>query len=152
MDTTSDTPRVVVGYDGSEHARTALGVAAEEARRRGARLDVVTAWTAPVVFAGMEVLPPPRSDYREAANELVQRAVGELPTDVQAEGIAVEGSPAASLVDAARGAALLVVGSRGRGGFAGLVLGSTSHQVTAHASCPVLVVPTGSASTRADAA
>lgn len=143
MTTASTTPRIVVGVDGSDHARGALDVAVEEARRRDARLEVVHAWTAPVVLSGMEVLPPPRADYREAAQALVRRVVRDLPDDVVVDPIAVEGSAAASLMDAARGADLLVVGSRGRGGFAGLVLGSTSHQVTSHADCPVLVVPAG---------
>lgn len=138
----TDTPRIVVGIDGSEHSRAALDVAVDEARRRGAGLDVIHAWTTPLVFAGMDAAPPPRSEWRAAAHELLDQVLGPVPDDVKVVRRVVEGSVAATLIEASRDADLLVVGSRGRGGFAGLLLGSTSHQVTAHAACPVLVVPT----------
>lgn len=150
--TDADAPRIVVGIDGSDHSLAALNVAVEEARRRGARLEVIHAWTALALFAGMDYAPPPRSEYRAAAHELLDRAVRDLPDDVDVVCRAVEGSIAGTLIEASHHADLLVVGSRGRGGFAGLVLGSTSHQVTAHATCPVLVVPAGThQGARADA-
>ncbi len=137
------TPQIVVGIDGSDHSLAALDVAVREARLRGARLEVVHAWTATAVFAGMEVAPPPRSEFRAAANQLLDQVVRDIPDDVEVVCRALEGGVASTLIDASHDADLLVVGSRGRGGFAGLVLGSTSHQVTAHADCPVLVVPAG---------
>lgn len=139
----SDTSRIVVGIDGSDHSLAALAVAIEEARRRGAQVEVVHAWTAPVMFAGMDYAPPPRSEFRAAAQSVLDEALRELPNDVGIVSRTVEGGIAEGLLEASRDADLLVVGSRGRGGFVGLVLGSTSHQVTAHAACPVLVVPAG---------
>lgn len=72
---------------------------------------------------------------------LLQRELAHVPDDVVVQPVVVEGPAARALLETARGADLLVVGSRGRGGFLGLLLGSTSHQVVTHASCPVVVVP-----------
>lgn len=136
------TRRVVVGVDGSPHSQAALHAAVQEARRLGARLEVLHAWTAPIVMAPMGAVPPwPRMVHRDLADEVLEHAVADLPDDVEVVPCAVEGHAASALVEASTGADLLVVGSRGRGGFAGLVLGSTSHQAAAHARCPVLVLP-----------
>ena len=140
--------RVVVGVDGSENSRRALAWALDEARVRNACLDVVHAWEPPLVV-GFGTLPSGGatlggSPYEEQATLLLDRMIAaasteELPFPVDA--IAVHGSAARALLETAKGADLIVVGSRGRGGFAGLLLGSVSQQVVQHAPCPVVVVP-----------
>ena len=127
--------------DGSEAAREALQWAVDEARRRDATVQAVYAWHQPVVsacgFIG-EMDP-----FKEEAQHLLDAAVD----GVDATGIApverklVTGGAAQALIRAAKGAALLVVGSRGRGGFSGLLLGSVSQQIAQHAPCPVVILP-----------
>jgi nucleotide-binding universal stress UspA family protein len=137
---------VVVGVDGSEQSRQALEFAAEDARRRGASLRVVTAYDATegewlVAHGG----PPLDADARHT---VVDNAVDAIVTEVLGAGAAVPsvqvsvlpGPAAAVLVREAAGADLLVVGSRGLGGFRGLALGSVSQQCVLHAPCPVTVV------------
>ena len=137
---------IVVGVDGSRHAQAALVRAADEARSRGARLRVVTAWHLPALayagaFGSAAALDP--RGFEEAARVTLAQAVGALGP--AAEGLEIEtrlrkGHPADVLVEEASGADLLVVGSRGLGGFAALLLGSVSHQCAQHARCPVLIV------------
>ena len=133
--------RVVVGVDGSEHAATALGWAVEEARLRGASLEVVHAWEVPYAAEFTFVGDAYDAAQRSAAAvvEEMLDAAGLVPDDVVCT--VVHGSPVITLTEAAAGADLVVVGSRGRGGFAGLLLGSVSHQVARHAESPVVVVP-----------
>ena len=138
--------RIVVGVDGSEPAVRALGWAIEEARLRGTPLLVVSAWHVPAAVYGPSGFVPPVSEsidqtFREVAAEAAEEAAGrareagvEVETDVR------EGHPAEILVEAAQDADLLVVGSRGHGGFAGLLLGSVSGQCAHHAPCPLVVV------------
>lgn len=136
--------RIVVGVDGSPAAARALRFALEEARRRDAQVDAVLAYQQPMSYAGFEgvVIPPvPHEQVEKGARSELEDAVGSVPDDVRVELIVAEGPSAAVLLDTARGADLLVVGSRGRGGFMGLLLGSTSQQVISHAPCPVVVVP-----------
>lgn len=136
--------RIVVGVDGSPHARRAWEAAVEEARLRDAELEAVHVYSDLVPYAGLDfgVVPPPTTTEMVASSrQLLEEAVGEFPDDLDVALTPVEGHAARALLDAARGAQLLVVGSRGRGGFRGLLLGSTSHAVLAHAPCPVLVVP-----------
>ena len=138
--------RIVVGVDGSANSRAALEFAANEAERRGARLDVVMAWHLPYV-SGVEVWMPTahfdngaiETGYRGQLDTLIAGA--DVPASVVVEPILVEGPSSSSLLSAAEGASLLVVGRRGRGGFLGLLLGSVSLQVAAHAPCPVVIVP-----------
>jgi nucleotide-binding universal stress UspA family protein len=136
---------IVVGVDGSEGANAALRFAIEEAALRGARLRVVCAWElSALAYSGDyppadEILDRPRRRAEETAGEAVAVALREAPS-VECEGTALEGQPASVLLEQARGASLLVVGNRGRGGFASLLLGSVSQQVVHHASCPVVVV------------
>ncbi len=136
--------RIVVGVDGSGHSRRALQYAVEEARRRNASIEVVHAYRLPVYWGAPEfsgpVPPPTPEEVEREANELVDRMIGHAPSDVQVTSVVVPGAPASTLLEIAEGADLLVVGSRGRGGFRGLLLGSTGHQVIAHAPCPVVVV------------
>jgi nucleotide-binding universal stress UspA family protein len=140
--------RIVVGVDGSQESLAALRWAGEEARIRGATIVAVTAWentnvTSMAMPGGL--LPPDLSaELRGGAEEMQQKAVTEAGLDPAAvETAVVEGGAAWVLLEAARGADLLVVGSRGIGGFKELVLGSVSQQVAHHAGCPVVIVRDG---------
>ena len=138
--------RIVVGVDGSDQSRRVLQFAVEEARRRGDPLLVVHAYTVPVYWGvpefGAVVPPQPPEEAVADAEALLERIMADLPDDVDVERLVTQGPASAVLLEAAEGADLLVVGSRGHGGFVGLLLGSTSHQVVTHAPCPVVVVPT----------
>jgi nucleotide-binding universal stress UspA family protein len=137
---------VVVGVDGSESSRWALAWAVEEARGHRARLTVVMAWTPP---------PPPvgpgygslrgyeEADFEAVAERQLTGAVAAVvgdDADIVVERVLVEGPAAPRLIDASAEADLVVVGSRGHGGFTGMLLGSVSNHVVAHAHCPVVVV------------
>lgn len=138
--------RIVVGVDGSEGARRALEWAVEEAKLRGARLEVIHAWHYPYVPTGPfapTALPALEAFEIDARAELDRAAEG-LEThglEVPVEQALVCDGAAHALIDASKGADLLVVGSRGRGGFAGLLLGSVSQAVAEHALCPVVIIP-----------
>lgn len=138
------TGRIVVGVDGSPHSRRALAHAVTEARLRDATVEAVYAYAPPVYWSAPEfgvLIPRPDSEVAEDARVLLDRELAEVPDDVVVERVVLEGPAARALLETARGADLLVVGSRGRGGFLGLLLGSTSHQVVTHTECPVVVVP-----------
>ena len=139
---------IVVGVDHSEGARAALRFALEEAKLRQARLRVVHAWQYGYIGAtGVEgAYPALGGDIKElrdgaesALEETLRQSIPETGT-VGIERRVVEGRPAAVLVDESEGADLLVVGSRGHGGFTGLLLGSVSQQCAHHATCPVVIV------------
>ena len=137
--------RIVVGIDGSDPSRRALRWAVAEARLRGAVVVAVHAWSIPYVggypYAAPDLHP---DELARAARQELDAVVDAADTSGLAapvERLAVEGAAARALLDVAKDAHLLVVGSRGRGGFAGLLLGSTSQQVCHHATCPVVVVP-----------
>jgi nucleotide-binding universal stress UspA family protein len=140
-DAGSEHDRVVVGVDGSESSAHALGWAVEEARLRGAQLEVVHAWEVPYAAEFTFVGDAYDATQRSAVHIVDQMLVsaGLEPDDV--ERTVVQSSPVLALTDAAARADVVVVGSRGRGGFTGLLLGSVSHQVTRHADSPVVVVP-----------
>ena len=135
--------RIVVGVDGSETARDALQWAVDEARQRNATVEAIYVWHQPFAtgFAEMGEL-----DIEQFARD-AQQILDAVVDSVDAAGIApverklVTGGAASALVAEAKGAALLVVGSRGRGGFTGLLLGSVSQQVAHHAPCPVVIIP-----------
>ena len=136
---------VVVGVDGSPNSVRALRVAMQEARWRGLGVRAVCVWGHPVQYrmAGPEFAINPATlerSAREALDDAIAAAFGDDTDLAPIERTIVNGSPAESLISASRAADLLVVGSRGRGGFAGLLLGSVSSQVVRHAHCPVLVV------------
>jgi len=147
----SSEPPIVVGVDGSDSSRRALAWAMQEGRARGRPVRAVTAWQLPMIGGGLGWAGPVPADAIEqtaqaeeaAARERLEEAVAEeamasgLP---RPEIVVAEGAPAANLIRQAQGAALLVVGSRGRGGFAGLLLGSVSQQCAQHAPCPVVIV------------
>lgn len=137
-------PIVVVGVDGSEQARMASLVAAEEARSRGLALRVICS-VAP--FSGsLSWVPAPVDREALHADLAVQLTAGQqwlkshFP-DVEIHVDLVDGSPAEVLIEASATSELLVVGTRGRGGFTGMLVGSTSQGVLHHARGPVLVVP-----------
>jgi nucleotide-binding universal stress UspA family protein len=137
---------VVVGVDGSAESQVALRRAAEEAVAHELDLHVVRAWTitkAPHPASRKHGYVPSYSEFEAVVREEVDREVTEAlgakpPCTVHVH--PVRGSAAKKLIEASKSAGLMVVGSRGLGGFAGLVLGSTSEQVVRHAKCPVLVV------------
>lgn len=136
---------IVVGVDGSDHARRALAWAATEARLRGARLVAVHAWHVPATTYSTYTVPliEPETLHR-AAEETLTAATAAEDTDrmgITLEQRVVEGPAAQVLLHEAEDAGLLVVGSRGLGGFTGLLLGSVSQQVVHHARCPVVIVP-----------
>lgn len=147
--------RIVVGVDGSEGSRQALLWAAEEATLRGASLEVICtyehhlSWQAYGGDEGMSAaaVEAMRAEIESAAREaarhaqaLVDRMVEEVDGP-EVSGTAVESSrPAQTLVEHSKGADLLVVGSRGRGGFKSLMLGSVSQQCAQHAECPVTII------------
>jgi nucleotide-binding universal stress UspA family protein len=137
--------RIVVGIDGSDTSRQALAWAVREAGTHGGRVEAVTTWHLPYpemypygVAAGED-----KELHERQAREVLDGVVDGTDTAGLAEPverIVACGHPASTLVDMAKGADLLVVGSRGRGGFAGLLLGSVSTYCVHHAACPVLVV------------
>lgn len=138
---------IVVGVDHSPGARAALRFAEEEARFRGATIHAVHAWQYGYVgYVGLEgSVPSVGADIeqlRTAAEAALEASVREaLPdTEVEIKLQAIQGTPAGVLVEESRDADLLVVGSRGHGGFVGLLLGSVSQQCAHHAACPVVVV------------
>jgi len=135
---------IVVGVDGSDQSKEALRWALDEARLRDASVRVVYAWLAqPVLVPGSPVVAADWQLLRRSAEEFVEDVVDqavESSTDVEVTAVAAHGTPADVLVQASRGADLLVVGSRGHGGFAGLLLGSVSQQCVHHATCPVVIV------------
>ncbi|MHB1172934.1 MAG: universal stress protein [Lacisediminihabitans sp.] len=138
--TSSDAFLIVVGVDGSEQSLAALQWAIAEARLRHGRVRLITAWYYPPMAS--EIGDGVIDDSFEQAAEQVQAAALKVVADggVPVSGQVVQNSPAAALLDASRDADLLVVGSRGHGGFTGLLLGSVSAQVIHHAECPVLIV------------
>jgi nucleotide-binding universal stress UspA family protein len=157
-------PAVVVGVDGSPGARAALRWALREARLRNSPVRAVHAWMFGYIGGSVEGYPywggsigsytslgVDLNDLHRAAEDLLDRALADV--EDEAEGIEIErqiiqGPAADVLVRAASPYDLLVVGSRGHGGFTGLMLGSVSQQCVHHAHCPVVVVH--SLSTAAD--
>lgn len=147
--------RIVVGVDGSESALHALEWALEESQLRGRGLLVVTCWTFPALVAPVPFQPPIAAEMledgaRQTLEATVDRALaacgrggGVERDDVLVE--VCEGPPSLRLVELSKDAEMVVVGSRGRGGFAGLLLGSVSQHVAEQAHCPVVIVHRGRA-------
>ncbi len=133
---------IVVGVDGSESSKEALRWAARQARVTGAKVRAVMAWEYPTSFGWAPPYPTefhPELDTRNALDATIEEVLG---TDgaVEVESCVVEGRPATELLEAAKGADLLVVGCRGHGALTGMLLGSVSQHCMTHASCPVMVV------------
>lgn len=141
MNATSAGPgRIVVGVDGSASGNEALRWAARLAPTLGATIELVNAWEYPISDMSM---PLPALDWEQIGKDTVAESVREVFGDAPPEGLTTTvawGHPAQTLLEASRGASMLIVGSRGLGGFAGLLLGSVSRNVAEHAACPVLVV------------
>jgi nucleotide-binding universal stress UspA family protein len=146
---------IVVGVDGSPGSVAALRFALAEARLRGSSVLALYAWVLPYTEVPrpflLEVPGPDVPPLEEVADALKRGAEERLATALlevahEAEGLeveqrVVEGGAARLLIDAAKDAELLVVGTRGRGGLAGVLLGSVSRQCVSHAACPVAIVP-----------
>ncbi len=139
----SDGP-VVVGVDGSSTSDAAVSFAFQEASVRGAHLVAVHVWndsTVPVSHRMKDVMDPARIEQQEQVL-LAERIAGwaEKYPDVLVRKLVIQGRATAGLLEQSAGAQLLVVGSHGRGGFTGMLLGSTSHSLIIHGTCPVVVV------------
>ncbi len=141
---------IVIGIDNSTGSQRALEWALEEASRRHATVRLVHAlepWPTYYPYSFLAEVARDEGVRREAediTDKMLAAALdkaGRAPSDVTTEFVPRFGTPADVLIEEAKDADLLVVGSRGRGGFMGLVLGSVSHQVVAHARCPVVVIP-----------
>lgn len=140
---------IIVGVDGSPAGRRALAWAVEEGRLRGSGVCAVHVWDIPghAGFAGRtlaapvdDAVVPELVELRRAAESRLAEAVAEVEAADGVEQRVLQGRPAEALVEQARGADLLVVGSRGHGSLAGVLLGSVSQACTRHATCPVVVV------------
>ncbi len=137
---------IIVGVDGSDHSRRALEWAMREAALRQMPLTVVTVHVLVAGYFG-PVSYPGDIDLTQHAREEALKEVAEVRDELgesapaEVEVLAVSGIPAEELLSAAKDADLLVVGSRGAGGFARLLMGSVSSQVAHHAHCPVVITP-----------
>jgi nucleotide-binding universal stress UspA family protein len=137
--------KIIVGVDGSPASKAALRWAFEEAGLRRLPLTAIYAYEYPIVSTTSQALHLLETDfaaYRAAGERILDEALNEVAvnTSVQLERVVTERPPAAALIEAAGEDDLLVVGSRGHGGFAGLMLGSVSEQCARHARSPVVVV------------
>lgn len=136
---------IIVGVDGSENSLDALRWAAAEARLRGCPLRIVGTFTTPIMSTGYEVAVPDPSDLEAASATMLDAAVEQVRSGGDLDGVdarveVIEGHAGERLISLSRDAELLVVGSRGHGGFMGLLLGSVTTYVVNHAECPVVVV------------
>ena len=137
MTSDADRPVIVAGVDGSQCSLEALRWAARQSELTGAELHAVMAWSLPEIYSYT-----PRDfqgDARKALEDAIEQALGQEPR-VPVIAQIVEGHPARALIEASRDAQLLVVGCRGHGGFAGMLLGSVSEHCVSHAECSVVVV------------
>lgn len=132
--------RIVVGMDGSSASIDALKWATRQASLTGAAIEAVIGWQYPTVYDGYPLADTTDwpSNAQGILDTAIQEAVGAENTPIART--VIEGHPAQVLIDATAGADLLVVGSRGHGGFTGMLLGSVSTHVAAHAPCPVLII------------
>jgi nucleotide-binding universal stress UspA family protein len=141
---------IVVGIDGSHNASHALEWAMTEAGMRQADLTVITVNSVIEGYWSRQPVTMPGDDEKVVeARELAETAVAKIASDLgdrqpaSVHVVAKNGFPAQALIEASQDADLLVVGSRGGGGFGALALGSVTNQVVHHAKCPVVVVPAG---------
>jgi nucleotide-binding universal stress UspA family protein len=139
-------PRIVVGVDGSASSRAALRWAVRQAKLTGGTVEAVIAWELPTVITSTGWTPVyavEEGDFAEDARKRIDAVIADVvePADNQVVHTQVtKGHPAAVLLDAAAGADLLVIGSRGHGGFADALLGSVGLHCVHHAHCPVLIM------------
>lgn len=134
------TGKILVGVDGSPASIDAIRWAAEQARLTESTLIAITSWSIPasygVAFGGEDAIDW-RQNAAQALEEALSDALGSAAADVQR--LVEQGHPSYVLTEASKSADLIVVGSRGHGGFAGLVLGSVSQHVVSHSACPVVI-------------
>ena len=134
---------ILVGIDGSQSSRSALRWAADQAERNQCEIVALNAWTWTLMLGGAATSVGEVPDPAEAATSVLLQSIveelGENPP-VKVQPVVKEGNPARILIDMSADADLLVVGTRGHGGFAGLLLGSVSQHVDAYARCTVVVV------------
>ncbi len=148
MTTEHSTELVVVGVDGSPTSAMAMAWAARYARAMGATVRAVLAWHYPAAAGPAPIGVAPAvvaGDIEQARREDLEKAIAATfgdPPSVKVEPKVVYGHPSQVLIDESRDADLLVVGSRGHGGFTGMLLGSVSTHCVTHAACPVTVVRT----------
>jgi len=134
--------RIVVGVDGSKCSLAALHWAARQAELTGSDLEVITTWEWPNSYGVVLVVPDgynPEADARAVLDDVLE-TVRENHPGLVVRLVVVRRHPAPALVEASRGADLLVVGSRGHGEFTGMLLGSVSEHCVTNAHCPVLVL------------
>lgn len=134
--------RVIVGIDGSPGSRAALRFAAQEAERWGVPLVAVQAWELSPLLVAAGPVPETEEMSKEVARQLDEVLVEELGADRAdtVETMVVEDPAVRALLDVVTPEDLIVIGSRGLGGFKGMVLGSVSQQVVRYAACPVTIV------------
>ena len=136
--------RIVVGVDGSPSSKAALRWAVRQARLTGARVEAVAAWQLPTYY-GWDLLPD-SADVEGIAGSMLEEAIAGVATlapGVRIQPMVRQGNAAQVLLDEANGAELLVVGSRGHGGFTEALLGSVGQHCVHHATCPVVVIRDG---------
>jgi nucleotide-binding universal stress UspA family protein len=138
--------RIVVGVDGTGAAQEALAWAVQQAELTGATVEAVIAWHYPVACGGGPFAPVAvlDTDFAGTAGRVLANAISAAADPagpVKVSSTVREGDAAQVLIDAAEGADLLVVGSRGHGGFAEALLGSVSQHCVHHARCPVVIIP-----------
>jgi nucleotide-binding universal stress UspA family protein len=134
---------IVVGIDGSDESKDALRWGARQAELTGAELRVVISWHVSSMAYGAGMVMPADVDFEGTSQEVLDHTIKEVLGEdrpIKVRSSVVQGYPAPVLLDMAAGADLLVVGSRGHGAFAGMILGSVSEHCVAHAACPVVVV------------
>jgi nucleotide-binding universal stress UspA family protein len=137
--------KIVVGVDGSDGSREALRWAFTEATLRNDALEVVIVWQYPITaslptFGAMTTPGDFETDARSTLLTILDNEGINAESPIPVSTLVAEGNPARALLDASDSADLLVVGSRGHGGFAGVLVGSISQQCVHHAKCPVVVV------------
>ncbi|MEA9984865.1 universal stress protein [Subtercola sp. RTI3] len=132
-------PLIVVGVDGSRSSVAALAFAKEYAERRHGRLRAVSVWSYPISYNPLPVTWSPEKDAEFQLRMASKEVFGHVLPDWYEQTVR-EGSAARNLLDESRTADALIVGSRGHGGFAGLLLGSVSAQCAAHSHCPAIVI------------
>ncbi|SDD78751.1 universal stress protein [Glycomyces harbinensis] len=134
--------KVVVGVDGSKPSRRALEWALRYAEATGASVTAVQAWRMPF-DSGSGAMVVTATQYAARARRELNTTVDEIAAErprVRVERHVAEGHPAPALIDQSKDAELLVVGSRGHGGFVGAIIGSVSQYCVHHAPCPVLII------------
>lgn len=135
---------IVVGVDGSPDSQRALAWAVKEAELRGDDVEALLAYQLPADIPPYVAASPEGTDFERAASDRLASVVDEVDQSGLARPVrrtVVDTSPSRALLAASESADLVVTGTRGHGGFTGLLLGSVSHQLSAHARCPVVIVP-----------